>query len=264
MRATRRRARTLSPFSSPDGIRSVCVELRERCPEIIPRSDKQLYLMLEAVRNVERRPASDTKRGRPPRWRREHLLEISCQLRAILDRETSGRISLQSFIGQHLRVLRFPAEVQEALKNGDINLQEAAQLSRLTAERLGCTPAEARSRRAEVLQSHLAVQGSQNRLRNRVRELLGEQAAQNINAESMASVIERVDELLEIDPSDARHLFWEEMKRLFFAMREIQPEDLDEQVLNDFLAAMDEVSKVLYKIEGRRRKREQQTQTIGV
>ncbi|HEY0171644.1 MAG TPA: hypothetical protein VGB98_11530 [Pyrinomonadaceae bacterium] len=216
------------------------------------------------MRNIERRPASDTKRGRPSRWRREHLLEIASQLRAILDRETSGRISLQSFIGQHLRVLRFPSEVQQALKSGGINLQEAAQLSRLTAERLGCTPGEARARRAEVLQSHSAVQGSQNRLRNRVRELLGEERAQTINAENMASVIERVDELLEIDPSDTRHLFWEEMKRLFFAMREIQPEDLDEQVLDDFMAAMDEVSKVLYKIEARRRKREQQTQTIRV
>jgi hypothetical protein len=82
---------------------------------------------------------------------------------------------------------------------------------------------------------------------------------QPVNAENIAAVIERADGLLEIDPSDARHLFWEEMKRLFLAMREIQPEDLDEPSLNEFLAAMDEVSKVLYKIEVRRRKREQQT-----
>ena len=220
--------------------------------------------MLEAVRNIERRPASDTKRGRPSRWPRENLLEVARHLRAILERETSGRISLQSFIGQHLRVLRFPADVQMSLTEGEINLQEAAQLARLTAERLGCSPAEARSRRAEVLQSHLAVQGSQNRLRNRVRELLGEETAQIINSENMTSVIERVDELLEIDPSDARHMFWEEMKRLFFAMREIQPEDLDEQVLTDFMAAMDGVSNVLYRIEVRRRKREQQPQTLRV
>lgn len=183
-------------------------------------------------------------------------------MRAVLERETSGRISLQSFIGQHLRVLRFPSDVQAALANGEINLQEAAQLARLTGERLGCPPAEAQAQRAEVLQSHLAVQGSQNRLRKRVRELLGEEHIQVINADSMASVIERVDELLAIDPSDARHLFWEEMKRLFFAMREIQPEDLDEQVLDDFMAAMDEVSNVLYKIEVRRRKREQQPPTV--
>ncbi len=214
--------------------------------------------MLEAVRNIERRPASDTKRGRPSRWPREQLLEVARQLRAILERETSGRISLQSFIGQHLRVLRFPADVQAALATGDVNLQEAAHLARLTAERLGCSQAEARARRAEILQSHLAVQGSQNRLRRRVKELLGELRAEEVSAENMTAIIGRVDELLEVDAADARHMFWEEMKRLFFAMREIQPEDLDEQILNDFMAAMDEVSNVLYRIELRRRKREQQ------
>jgi hypothetical protein len=219
--------------------------------------------MLEAVRNVERRPVTDTKRGRPSRWPREHLLEVARNLRTVLERETGGRISLQSFIGQHLRVLRFPSDVQAALTCGDVNLQEAAHLSRLTAERLGCTASEARLRRAEILRSHLAVQGSQNRLRSNVKDLLGEGQRQEINAVNMASVVERVDELLEIDPSDARHMFWEEMKRLFYAMRDIEPEDLDEQILSDFMLAMDKVSKVLYRIELRRRKR-QQPARIGI
>jgi hypothetical protein len=35
--------------------------------------------------------------------------------------------------------------------------------------------------------------------------------------------------LLEIDPQDALHLFWEEMKRIFFAMREVKLEDLEEE-----------------------------------
>jgi hypothetical protein len=257
VKATRRRTRSLSPFSSADAVRSVCAQLRTLCPDIIPQSEKQLLLMLESVRNIERRPVTDTRRGRPSRWPRTHLLEVARHLRAILERETGGRISLQSFIGQHLRVLRFPADVQTALAGGEINLQEAAHLARLTADRLGCTPAEARLRRSEILRSHLTLQGSQNRLRSRIKELLGEETAQEVNAGNMASVLERVDELLEIDPSDARHLFWEEMKRLFFAMREIQPEDLDEQMLSDFMTAMDEVSNVLYRIESRRRKREQ-------
>jgi hypothetical protein len=233
------------------------------CPEIIPQSEKELLLMLEAVRNVERRPVTDTKRGRPSRWPREHLLDVARNLRTVLERETGGRISLQSFIGQHLRVLRFPSDVQAALTGGDVNLQEAAHLSRLTAERLGCTASEARLRRAEILRSHLAVRGSQNRLRSSVKELLGEGQRREINAGNMASVVERVDELLEIDPSDARHMFWEEMKRLFYAMRDIEPEDLDERVLGDFMLAMDEVSKVLYRIELRRRKRQQPTR-IGI
>lgn len=256
MKATRRRSRTASTLASTNAVRAVYLQLRELCPEIIPHSDKQLLLMLEAVRNVERRPATDTKRGRPSRWPRAHLLEVARHLRAILERETSGRISLQSFIGQHLRLLRFPSDVQTALAGGDINLQEAAQLARLTAERLNCSAAEARRQRAELLRSHLAVQGSQNRLRSRVQELLGEgRAGGVVTGENMSSVIERVDELLEIDPSDARHMFWEEMKRLFYAMREIQPEDLDEQILSDFLAAMDSVSNVLHRIEVRRRNR---------
>jgi len=263
VKATRRRTRSPSPFASADGVRSVCSELRVLCPEIIPQSEKGLLLMLEAVRNVERRPVTDTKRGRPSRWPREHLLEVARNLRTVLERETGGRISLQSFIGQHLRVLRFPSDVQAALACGDVNLQEAAHLSRLTAERLGCTASEARFRRAETLRSHLAVQGSQNRLRSNVKDLLGEGQRQEINAGNMASVVERVDELLEIDPSDARHMFWEEMKRLFYAMRDIEPEDLDEGVLGDFMLAMDEVSKVLYRIELRRRKR-QQPARIGI
>ncbi|MDT5155874.1 MAG: hypothetical protein QOC99_3163 [Acidobacteriota bacterium] len=264
MRINRRRARTLSPLSSPEAVRSVCLRLRERCPEIVPRSDRQLLLMLEAVRNVERRPATDTKRGRPPRWPREHLFEVARNLRALLERETAGRISLQTFIGQHLRILRFPADVTEPLTSGEISMQEAAQLSRLTAERLGCTPAQARARREELLRSHLTAWASQNTLRFRVKEMLGESPTPSAGAEGVSTAIRHVDELLEIDPSDTRHIFWEEMKRLLFAMREIEPEDLDEVLLNDFMAAMDEVSNVLYQIERRRRKREQQPQKMGI
>lgn len=54
------------------------------------------------------------------------------------------------------------------------------------------------------------------------------------------------------------------MKRLFFDMREIQPEDSDEQIFSDFKAAMDEVSNVLYRVEVRLRRREQQTQPLRI
>lgn len=74
----------------------------------------------------------------------------------------------------------------------------------------------------------------------------------------MAAVVAKIDELLEVDPTDTRHLFWEEMKRIFFAMKEIEVEDLDEETMSDFLSAVDGVSNVLYRIETRRRKRQQQ------
>jgi hypothetical protein len=208
------------------------------------------------MRHVERRPATDTKRGRPSRWPRERLMEAASILRGILQRETLGRIDLNSFIGQYLPILEFPSDVVDALSSGQINLQEAAQLARLTPERLNCSTQAARARRAEMLKQHLAVQGSQTRLRARVREILGETDAQAVSSGNMTQVVAHVDELLEIDPQDARHLFWEEMKRIFFAMREVQLEDLDEEMMEEFMTAMDGVSNVLYRIEKRRRARE--------
>src|SRR4028118_1556196 len=213
MRASRRRRRQLDTLALPEAVRTICGQLRERMPDIIPASEKQLSRFLFAVRHVERRPATDTKRGRPSRWPREKLVEAAGLLRSILERETSSRVSLNSFLGQYLPILKFPSDVTDALSKGSINLHEATQLSRLTPERLDCTPAAAKASREEVLQAHLLAHGSQNSLRARVKEMLGEVVT--VSSEQMASVVQKVDELLEINPSDKRHFFYEEMKRLF-------------------------------------------------
>lgn len=182
-------------------------------------------------------------------------MEAAGQLRAILERETSGRVSLNSFIGQYLPILEFPSEVTCALSKGEINLHEATQLSRLTPERLDCTPAAAKASREEVLRAHLLAHGSQNSLRARVKEILGE--VETVTSQQMTSVVQKADELLEIDPSDKRHFFYEEMKRLFYAMREIRPEDIDDESLDQFMAAADQLSNAIYVIELRRRRQQQ-------
>ena len=110
----------------------------------------------------------------------------------------------------------------------------------------------------------MAIQGPQTRLRARVKEILGETDAQMVSSENMSQMVAHVDELLEIDPQDARHLFWEEMKRIFYAMREVQLEDLDEETMEEFMAAMDGVSKVLYRIEKRRKGREVKVEKLGI
>ena len=104
----------------------------------------------------------------------------------------------------------------------------------------------------------MAVQGSQTRLRARVKELLGEVSSSPVSSEGMAAGVAKVDELLEVDPSDSRHMFWEETKRLFYAMKEIELEDLDEETMDVFLAAMDVVSNVIVRIERRRQERVRQ------
>jgi hypothetical protein len=157
----------LHPLASPEAVRHVCQQLHDRLPNLIPKSEKELIRVLYSVRHVERRPATDTRRGRPSRWKREDLLRAAGEMRSILQRETSGHISLSSFIGQYLQLLDIPADVADALSTGGINLQEAAQIARLTAERLDCSTQAARARRREILQAHLAMQGSQTRLRAR-------------------------------------------------------------------------------------------------
>lgn len=262
MRATRRRYRSLDALSSPKAVRRLCGQLRERLPDLIPKSEKELIRFLYAVRHVERCPVTDTKRGRPSRWPREHLLKAASVLRGVLERETQGRVALSSFIGQFIPILSFPSDVIEALTSGDINLQEAAQLTRLTPKRLDCTPAQAHSTRKEILHAHLKMRGSQNGLRARVKEILGETV--RVSSEGMAQIIAKVDELLEIDPADQRHFFYEEMKRLYYAMREIEPEDLDDEMIERFMAAADEMSNVFYSIEIKRKQREKRAQKFAV
>lgn len=258
MRANRRRQRKPDPLAHPEAIRSVFESLRSLLPSIIPQSEKHLIKMLNAVRNVERHPASDTQRGRPSRWKRTDLVRVANHLRFLLERETQGRISLNSFISLYVRILNFPSDIVEALVAGDINLFEATQLSRLTAERLNMTPSKARELRGEIIRAHVMAQGSEAGLRARVIDQLSEKTVQPVNRESGKLVIDVVDELVEIDPYDTRHLFWEELRRIASALRNVTPEDIDGKILDDFLSASDQLSTVLARVEKRRQQRDNQ------
>jgi hypothetical protein len=257
MKTARRRIRRFDPTATPTGVRAICDQLRARCPELIPKSDKEFLAMLNAVRHIERYPATDTQSGRPSRWQRQDLLEVGRHLRAILERETLGRISLSSFVGLYVRTLRFPADLQSALERGDLNLQEAMVLARLTPKRLAMSPAKAEALRRETLTTHLQAQGSQNSLRGRVRELLGESNV--VSSETVAATVETIDELLRVDPQDKCHLFYEQIKNLFYAMKEIRPEDVDEKALTEFSKAADALFLVINAIQNRRRQKENVT-----
>ncbi len=256
MRANRRRQRRTDPLAHPDAIRGVFDQLRKRLPEHVPASEKQVIKLLTAVRNIERRPATDTHRGRPSKWKRKELLRIASQLRTLLDRETKSRVSLNSFTGLYIRVLGFPKDVIGALTAGEVTLFEAAQLARLNERKLGVSSAEARQLREQILKAHVLTQGSQASLQARVNEQLG--AGHVKKSVTAAAGTDLIDELLELDPYDTRHLFWEELRRIAFALREITPEDVDDSTLDEFLSASDRLSGVLAKIQKRRRQRENQ------
>jgi hypothetical protein len=166
LRPTRRRARRTDPLASAAVI-AILASLRAALPDIIPQSQEQLLRMLQAVRGLYVRPPAATRRGRPARFAREHLLRVDAVLRRLPARETS--IGVRSFVGQYLPVLDFPRAVRAPLERGALNLFEAHQLARLTAERLGRTDAAARAHRQRLLAAVDQVSAALLRLERRGR-----------------------------------------------------------------------------------------------
>jgi hypothetical protein len=251
LRATYRRQRKTDPLASIEAVRSVIELLRSALHEIIPKRDNDLVRMLRAVRHINRYPATDTKRGRPSRWRREELLRVGTHLNLILERETSSHLSLSSFIDHYLRLLDFPSDVLQALSSGEINLFEAEQLARLTPERLGVSAAQAKKTRSELLSTHLQAKLSGERLRQRVAEIL------RASSDEAGNITEnRLDfDLEDFDPYDPTHLFWDQIKQLGFALRDIRREDVLDEEIDDLLQASEPVLTILARIQKRKERK---------
>lgn len=251
MRATYRRQRKADPLASPESVRAIIDQLRDTLPDFIPHKDKDLVRILRAVRHIHRYPATDTKRGRPSRWKREDLLKVSARLTDILERETSSHISLSSFIDHYLRLLDFPSDVLQALSAGDINLFEAEQLARVIAKRLGVRQAQAKRTRADLLSAHIQARLSGERLRQRVTELL---RASSVEAEALMD--NDLDQNLEdFDPYDPTHLFWDQIKQLGFALRDIRREDVIDEEIDELLRASEPVLTILARIQKRKERK---------
>ncbi|MGA9994762.1 MAG: hypothetical protein WBP93_05065 [Pyrinomonadaceae bacterium] len=248
MRATYRRERKTDPLASEEAVRSLIEQLRSTLPEIIPKRDKDLVKMLRAVRHINRYRATDTKRGRPSRWKREELLSVGSRLSSILERETSSHISLSSFVDHYLRLLNFPSDVVEALSVGDINLFEAEQLARITPERLNVSPTQAKRVRTGMLSTHLQARLSGERLRQRVAELL--RVSSNEAGDSSENSQEM--NLEDFDPYDPTHLFWDQIKQLGFALRDIRREDVMDEEIDELLQASEPVMTILARIQRRK------------
>lgn len=271
MSPTRRRTRRPDPLASASAVEDVLEALRASLPDLIPHSKKHLTSLLQAVRGLYARqydsrrpdpaPASGARRGRPARFTREQLLRVDSTLRMLLSREAN--VGVRSFVGQYLPLLDFPAEVRESLERGDVNLFEAHQLARLTAKRLGCTEGEARTHRRKLLEAHLMRQEPGSRLRERVKEALGElREPDPVQTESLA--VAKADELLEADPLDSSHLFFEELRRIGRALREIKPEELTDEDVEELMPAVDGVSVALLQIERRRQRRQEATRKLSI
>lgn len=251
MRVTRRRKRKPDHFASPDWVRSIFGQLKVAFPLISSLKEKDLVKLARSIRHVERYSATDTRRGRPSRWPREDLVKVGSKLTEILDRETQGRISLATFVDHYLRILDFPPDVLEPLSKGEVNLFEAEQLARVTADQLDVSQAEAKRKRAEIISVHLKSRSSGERLRRRINELLVPPKPERVSSTPSAAALEEYSNLEDFDPYDSTHLFWEEIKQLGFAFRDIRREDLTDEMIDEILRAAQPLWAVLIKIQRR-------------
>jgi len=257
---TTRRSRKLDPLANLLSVRSVCGELQKRCPDIVPKTDKQLFSFLTAMKYIHLHPKSEKPPRRPPNWQREALIEASTHLKAILEEKFNKKVSISGFAGVYLRILLFPSDVLKVLEEGKITLQEALALARLTPNNLSVSHQKAFAIRKEVIDSHIKVKASQNTLRSRVKEILGETNV--ISADVLIANIEMVDKMLELDPNDKRHLFYEELKNLFFAIRSFPLELVDDEFLADFNAAFDELVRVINSAQRRYRQKQKTSPSL--
>jgi phosphoenolpyruvate carboxylase len=74
--------------------------------------------------------------------------------------------------------------------------------------------------------------------------------------ETEVLAVGKADELLEADPLDASHLFFEELRMISRALRETGPEEVTDEDLAEIMLAVDQITPTLQKI-ARRKEREQ-------
>ncbi len=249
----KRRPRIADPIASPAGVRRVLETLRETSPFPIPATDRKIFTLLNAVRHVGRYTATDKPGGRPAKFDREDLLAVDRALRTALEKQGRPNLSVASFVGFYLPILRYPADVGEALAEGKINLLEAAQLARLTLDRLGVDAREARRVRQETLLLHTRLAASQADLRRRVTALIKPFNDDLEFADAAA------DEMIEA--GDGRHLFYEQLKHIHQALQIIRPDDLDDATLEDILDKCDRLVGCLQRATTLVRRRNAQTES---
>ena len=215
-------------------------------------SDEEFKKLLYAIQYAERHSAKESKSGRRASFDATFLFNSSLKIKSVLQNETGGRISLMRFVTTYLSIPTYPHDIQKALDDYKINLEEARILARINRETLGDAvkrkPSEIRK---ELIDSHLKRQGTQEELKKRVDERLKmtpKGQARNVAA-NVALLDADVDELLEFDESDTEHLLWEEIKGLVYLMREVDSAVIDDETTEHVLKDLDSIKLRLLKFK---------------
>jgi hypothetical protein len=72
------------------------------------------------------------------------------------------------------------------------------------------------------------------------------------NESGMAEHVDTGQDLEDFDPYDPTHLFWDQIKQLGFALRDIRREDVMDEEIDELLKASEPVLTVLARIQRRK------------
>ena len=245
----RRYRRNLDPYQTRDKFSELLFQMKSA---IYPNgvSDEDFRKLLYAIQYAERYPEKVSNSGRRARFDETFLFNASLKIKSVLHNETGSRISLLRFITTYLPIPNYPNDIQTALNNHKINLEEARIIARINRTSLGDAVKRKPSEiRREIIDSHVKRQGTQLELKKRVDERLNttpKKQAHNVAA-SVAVLDANIDELLEFNESDTEHLLWEEIKGLVYLMREVDSSLVDDETTEQVLTDLDSIKLRLMK-----------------
>lgn len=206
--------------------------------------------LIYAAQYRERFPAKVSKSGRRAKFDDTFLFNSAGKIKSVLEKETGGRISLARFASAYLPILNYPRDLQAALGDYRINLEEAGILARINRKNLGEAVKRKPSEiRREIIDSHVKRRGTQAELNNRVNQRLNispKRQAAGVAA-TVAAIDLNVDELLEFNEFDTEHLLWEEIKSLVYLMREVDSSQVDDETTEQILKDLDSIKLRLMK-----------------
>lgn len=245
----RRHLRNLDPYQTREKFSALLGQMKTA---VYPKgvSDEDFRKLLYAIQHAERHPLKESKSGRRARFDETFLFNTALKIKSVLQNNTAGRISLLRFITTYLPIPNYPHDVQKALDDHKINLEEARILARINRDNLGEAVKRKPSEiRCEIIESHVKRQGTQAELKRRIDERLNlTPKGQVANVAANVAVIDaNVDELLEFNEFDTEHLLWEEIKGLVYLMREVDSSLVDDETTEQVLKDLDSVKLRLLK-----------------
>ncbi|MBL8150992.1 MAG: hypothetical protein JNN15_13785 [Blastocatellia bacterium] len=239
-----RRRKYNDPLAKPSVVEKLLKELAYQLRSSLHTEDIQLLPQLLKAASTQTRYAAKAKTVHSSRFSSELLKEAAEKTKAILDRETYGRISLRTFVDNNMRILSCPSDIKQMLEEGKVTLFEALQLKRLSSEKLSISESEAQALRSEFINNCRKQQWLSHHLRHQIDTFLVVDTQKVVNVETQA-----------LSEPKTNPLVLEQLNLIVDMIKEIDFDHINRLHQEDILLAIDELILKLQKAKRHQEKR---------